>query len=130
MSSEEKSPKTLADSSINLKVKLVGCCGAHCGTCRSFVLGSCRGCKVGYDEGERDIARAKCRVKACCFGARGMETCAECPEFDGCEILARFHGKKGREYGMYRESLEFIRAKGYPDFLRRARDWLRAYGQL
>lgn len=111
-------------------VKLVGCCGAHCGTCRSLALGTCVGCRTGYDEGERDIARVKCRIKACCLGARALETCADCPEFCSCDLLAQFHGKAGREYGMYRESLEFIRTNGYPEFLRRARGWRRAYGRL
>ncbi len=110
--------------------RFIGCCGAYCKTCRPFILGHCRGCKLGYDDGKRDIARAKCKIKVCCFGTRKQETCAECPEYDTCDVLADFHGKKSREYKNYRESLEFIRANGYPEFVKRARVWKRACGKL
>ncbi len=112
------------------EARLIGCCGAYCKTCRAFVLGSCRGCKLGYERGERYIARARCRIKRCCFGDRDFETCAECPELGKCETLASFYGKKWKEYGRYRESLEFIRREGYSAFIGRSRGWDRAYGEL
>lgn len=111
-------------------IRLIGCCGAYCRTCRSLILGSCRGCKLGYEEGKRDIARARCRMKVCCFGTRKLETCAECPEYATCETLAGFHGKNGHQYRKYRDSLDFIRAHGHPEFVRRAKGWKRAYGEL
>ena len=110
--------------------RYIGCCGAYCRTCRSFVAGSCKGCRLGYETGERDIARARCRIKRCCFGDRGLETCAECPEFDRCGTLAAFHGKRCKEYGRYRKSLEFIRREGYPAFIERSEGWEKAYGEL
>lgn len=112
------------------EVRLIACCGAYCRTCRSFVLGSCRGCKLGYDEGERDIARARCKIKLCCLGTKNLETCAACAEYDACRTLAAFHGKKPKEYRGYRESLDFIRANGYPEFITGARDWTNACGEL
>ena len=112
------------------KRRLIGCCGAYCGTCRPFILGSCKGCKVGYQEGERSMARARCRIKVCCFGEKSQETCAECPDYSDCDILAAFHRKKWPKYGKYKESLEFIRAHGYPAFVRRAKDWRAADGEL
>lgn len=111
-------------------VLLIGCCGAYCGTCRVLAGGQCRGCKLGYGEGGRDISRARCGMKACCFGERGLETCADCPDFDSCQTIQGFFGKKGYKYGRYRQSLEFIRERGYRDFLKAARGWKGAYGRL
>lgn len=110
--------------------RFIGCCGAYCRTCRSFVRGDCKGCKLGYDDGERDIARARCRVKVCCFARNGWETCAECPKSDACETLGAFHRKKWNEYEGYRQSLEFIRENGYTAFIDRAKGWTKAYGEL
>jgi hypothetical protein len=39
----------------------IGCCGAVCKTCIPYKNNICRGCKIGYEKGERDIKRAKCR---------------------------------------------------------------------
>lgn len=110
--------------------ELIGCCGAYCRTCRSFVLGNCKGCRLGYDEGERDISRTRCMIKVCCIRDKGLGTCAECPEFDRCRTLAAFHGKRWKEYGRYRESFEFIRREGYPAFIERSKGWEKAYGEL
>ncbi len=109
---------------------LIGCCGAYCKKCRSFILGSCKGCKLGYREGERDIARAVCKVKRCCIGTERLETCADCLRFDRCTILADFHGKQWPKYMRYRRALEFIRADGYDEFVRRAKDWKMQYGDF
>jgi hypothetical protein len=110
--------------------RFIGCCGAYCRTCQSFVRGDCKGCKLGYDDGQRDIARARCRIKVCCFARNGWETCAECPEHGSCDILTAFHDKKWKEYRGYGESIGFIRANGYPEFIIAARDWTKAYGEL
>lgn len=112
------------------ETRFIGCCGAHCKTCRALVLGHCKGCKLGYDEGERDISRARCKIKLCCFGAKKLETCAECPECDSCSVLSAFHAKSAREYKSYREALEFIRANGYSEFSKKAKNWKRACGKL
>ena len=112
------------------EITLIGCCGAYCKTCPPLISGQCKGCKLGYDDGEREIANAKCRIKLCCFGAKNQETCADCPECQSCDVLAVFQGKNGYKYRKYKESLEFIRANGYSDFIGRARDWKRAYGRL
>ena len=112
------------------EIRFIGCCGAYCKTCRSLILGQCKGCKLGYDDGERNIANSKCKIKVCCFGIKKQKTCADCPEYPSCDILADFHGKNGYEYKKYRESLEFILANGYSDFMKRAKDWKRAYGEL
>lgn len=118
------SPRDSAD------VRLIGCCGAYCKTCRSFVQGSCGGCKVGYEEGRRHISRARCRIKKCCLGVKGFGTCAECPGSGTCEVLGAFHAKRWPEYAKYKESLEFMERCGYSAFIERARGWTRSYGEL
>ncbi|WP_292471479.1 hypothetical protein [Methanolobus sp.] len=42
-----------------MSIKNIGCCGAHCKTFRPFNDGDCRGCKLEYDTGERDINKTK-----------------------------------------------------------------------
>ncbi len=88
------------------------------------------GCKLGYEEGKRSLAKARCRIKVCCYGVKMLETCAECSEYDDCDTLAAFTKRKGRLGKKYRESLEFIRANGYAEFVRRGKDWKRHYGEL
>ncbi len=112
------------------EIIFIGCCGAYCKTCRALILGHCNGCKLGYDDGKRSIAKARCKIKLCCLGDKKLETCADCPEYEECGVLAAFHNKNAREYKMYRESLEYIRAHGYMEFVKRGKDWKRACGKL
>jgi hypothetical protein len=108
----------------------IGCCGAYCKTCRALADGSCLGCKLGYKNGERDINKAKCRMKLCCFRDRGLNTCADCPELVSCVIMREFFAKKGYKYSKYKQSLEFIKENGYEGFIEAARDWKGPYGRL
>ena len=110
-------------------VRYIGCCGAYCRTCRPFRTGQCRGCKLGYDTGERDLAKARCPMKTCCLG-RGLETCAECPDLATCSIVNTFHTKTGYKYGKYRQAIEFLRKYGSAEFLRQADAWTGACGKL
>jgi hypothetical protein len=111
-------------------IRFIGCCGAYCRTCAALREGACRGCKLGYGEGGRDISRARCPMKVCCFGKKRLETCADCPDYPVCDIIRTFQSKKGYKYRKYRESLEFIRKKGYPAFLGRAGSWKGACGKM
>ncbi len=108
----------------------IGCCGAYCKPCRALADGVCRGCKLGYDSGERDIAKAKCRIKVCCFRDKKLSTCADCPELDSCAIMQEFFSKKGYKYKKYRQSLEYIRENGYARFIAAASEWKGPYGRL
>jgi hypothetical protein len=56
---------------------------------------ACKGCKLGYDTGGRDIDKAKCRIKVCCLKKR-YNSCADCSE----------------------QAIEFIKQNGYPEFLK------------
>lgn len=114
-----------------MTVREIGCCGAYCRTCRAIVpRGECLGCKLGYEEGERDIDKARCRMKLCCFRDRKLETCADCPDYSGCEIIHGFYGKNGYKYGKYRQSVEFIRENGYAEFIKSADVWNGPCGKL
>ena len=106
----------------------IGCCGAFCGTCPVIRAVQCKGCKSGYSTGERDLAKAKCKMKVCCIG-KGLSTCADCDRFDTCPTLHGFYGKNGYKYGKYRQALEYIREFGYQSFLNIAVNWIRQYGK-
>jgi hypothetical protein len=110
--------------------RFIGCCGAYCKTCKPYIEDYCKGCKLGFDTGERDINRAKCRIKLCCFKERHLVTCADCPDFASCEIIGSFHGKNGYKYKKYKQSIEFIRKNGYSRFVKLADRWTGAYGKL
>jgi len=110
-------------------VKYVACCGAYCKTCKEWVKGLCKGCKLGYKDGKRDLFRAKCAIKVCCLN-RGFESCADCPDLDGCTVIGNFHDKSGYKYRKYRESMDFIRTYGYAEFIGQADNWTGPYGKL
>ena len=114
----------------------IGCCGAYCKTCieewqkkKYPDERTCRGCKLGYESGERDISKAKCKIKVCCFKEKRLETCADCPDYP-CEILDEFWSKKGWKYQQQKKQLEFIRQNGYEKFLVQANNWKGPRGKL
>ena len=111
----------------------IGCCGAYCRTCPAGTLGdgTCQGCRMGYDDGRRDISKARCPMKVCCIKKLGWEhTCADCALADSCNTLQGLYGKKGYKYGRYRKAMEFIRSHGYDAYLDAAASWKGAYGKL
>lgn len=122
--------KAACDDTPGYAILLVGCCGAYCGTCPALKDGACKGCRLGYDDGMRDIRAARCAMKRCCLMDKRFDTCADCPDYAECRIIQVFFAKNGYKYEKYRESLEFIRKHGYPAFLEAARSWKRAYGRL
>lgn len=114
-----------------MSIREIGCCGAYCKTCRASVTGSnCRGCKLGYESGERDINKSRCMIKNCCFRDRQLETCADCHDYPTCKTIHGFYGKNGYKYGKYRQSIEFIRENGYDRFISLADVWKGPYGKL
>jgi hypothetical protein len=118
------------DDNLTLQIALVGCCGAYCGTCPSLKDELCKGCKLGYDDGTRDLIAVRCAIKRCCIMDKKLNTCADCTDYPACSTIREFHAKKGYKYGKYRQSLEFIRLNGYPAFLACTCSWKRAYGNL
>ncbi|MFX1239232.1 MAG: DUF3795 domain-containing protein [Promethearchaeota archaeon] len=112
-------------------IREIGCCGVYCATCRKSITGSqCLGCKLGYAEGKRNINRARCKMKLCCFRDKKFETCADCPEYPSCAIIHAFYDKKGVKYKKYKESIEFIRKNGYSKFIEISSSWKGPYGKL
>lgn len=110
--------------------RYIGCCGAYCKTCKPFIDGPCKGCKIGFDTGERDINRAKCKIKLCCFRDKNFDTCADCPELESCKIIGSWYDKNGYKYKKYKQAIEFIKANGYSKFTKLANKWKYAYGRL
>ena len=88
-----------------------------------------RGFKLGYDSGERDSSKAKCKIKVCCFRERGLATFADCSDYP-CEALSEFWSKKGWKHQQYRKQLELIGQNGYAEFLKRADKWKGSSGKL
>lgn len=109
--------------------RYVGCCGAYCKTCKPFINGSCKGCKIGFDTGERDINRAKCQIKLCCFKNKKLDTCADCKDLPSCNIINEWFSKNGYKYGKYQEAIQYIKENGYTHFFKIANDWHNAYGK-
>jgi hypothetical protein len=113
----------------------IGCCGAYCKPCLERQKKNntneklCRGCKLGYASGERNINRTRCKVKICCFKERKLQTCADCVDYP-CDNLQAFYGRKRYAGKRYQESIEFIRKNGYDDFLKIADKWKGLYGKL
>ncbi|MGD6809238.1 MAG: DUF3795 domain-containing protein [Candidatus Bathyarchaeia archaeon] len=118
-----------------MSVREIGCCGTYCKTCIQWQKTKhpneriCQGCKLGYDTRERDITKAKCEIKICCFGKHKLETCADCPHYP-CPIPEKFYGKNGYKYKQYQKQLEYVKQHGYEEFLKRAEKWNGPKGNL
>jgi hypothetical protein len=110
--------------------RFVGCCGAYCKTCKPFINGHCKGCKIGFDTGERDINKAKCKIKLCCFRDNQLDTCADCLDIESCDTIGSWHSKNGYKYKKYKEAVYFIKENGYLNFFEIADNWKNAYGKF
>jgi hypothetical protein len=113
-----------------MTIQEIGCCGAYCKTCKELTRENCLGCKLGYENGNRDIEKAKCQMKVCCFKEKKFQTCADCEEYVSCSIIQDWFNKNGYKYKKYKESIEFIRQNGYDKFLKIANSWKNQYGKL
>jgi len=106
----------------------VGCCGAYCRTCKVYTENACKGCKIGYINGERDLSKAKCKIKVCCM-SKDYYSCAECPEYDNCSIIQEFHNHAGYKYVKYKQAIAYIKDNGYEAFLKIADSWVNTFGK-
>jgi len=111
-----------------MSIEEIGCCGAYCGTCQVIRENHCRGCKLGYSDGTRDISKAKCKIKVCCI-RKQYNSCADCDDYDSCDIIQGFFKKNGYKYKKYKEALDFIKANGYEEFIKIADGWKMQYGK-
>ena len=117
------------ENNMNQK-RYIGCCGAYCKTCKPFIDGACKGCKIGFDTDERDIKKAKCKIKLCCFIDNKFDTCADCPGLASCKTIGTWYSKNGYKYKKYQQAIEFIKKNGYLKFFQVADNWKNAYGKL
>ena len=103
----------------------IGYCSAYCKTCREYQK-SCKGCKQGYLDDSRDLSWAKCRMKKCCL-TKGYIICADCEEYDRCEIIQSFLNHPSYKYGKYKQALEYIHTHDYDAFMKASENWKNAY---
>lgn len=111
-----------------MSISEIGCCGAYCGTCSVLKEQACKGCKSGYENGERDISKAKCKIKVCCI-CRKQQSCADCKEYNSCSTVNDFYNKNGYKYGKYKQATEYIKENGYDAFIKIADKWNNAHGK-
>jgi hypothetical protein len=111
-------------------IKYIGCCGAYCKNCRSLIRKCCKGCKIGFKDGERNINLSKCNVKICCFRVNNFESCAECKKIESCGIMKKWYKKNDGKYGKYKELLEYIKNNGYDKFIEIANNWKNEFGEI
>ena len=111
-----------------MSIEEIGCCGAYCGTCIVIKENLCQGCKLGYADSIRDISKAKCKIKICCL-RKQYNSCADCNEYDSCDIIQGFYKKNGYKYKKYKEAIEFIRSNSYEEFIKIADTWKMQYGK-
>ncbi len=109
--------------------RFVGCCGAYCKTCNPFLKGFCKGCKPGFDTADRDIEKARCKIKICCFRDKKLDTCADCTELESCVTIESWFSKNGYKYRKYEQAIRFIKENGYAEFFRIADTWRNAHGR-
>jgi hypothetical protein len=111
-----------------MSVSEIGCCGAYCRTCTAFREQVCKGCKIGYENGEREISKAKCKIKVCCINSK-HQSCADCNEYAACNTVNDFYNKNGYKYRKYKQATEFIKKYGYDAFFEIADNWKNAHGR-
>ncbi len=108
----------------------ITCCGCYCKTCRAFRNNSCRGCRLGYETEERDINKAKCAVKICCFKEKGLATCADCKEFSDCKKIVKRFKIGSYDYKKCQECIMYIKENGYNSYIMNAEKWKGPWGRL
>jgi len=70
------------------KYPIVGACGLNCGLCPRYYtegVSRCPGC-CGPDFWQKHPG---CGFITCCVKKRGLETCAQCVDWTGCERVAK-----------------------------------------
>jgi hypothetical protein len=107
----------------------IGCCGAYCKTCGGFVRKKCKGCKLEFDTGVRDINRITCKVKKCCFGDNKFETCADCSKLETCSHMENWYKKGHGKYRAYKKYIDYIKENGYAKFIKIANKWKSFFGE-
>lgn len=111
-------------------IEYIACCGCYCKTCKAYQSYNCRGCKLGYNNNERDINKTKCKIKLCCFKVKRLKTCADCDDFDQCIIISNRFKPGTRDNKKCLESLFYIKNQGYESYLNMANKWKNHFGKF
>jgi hypothetical protein len=104
------------------KYPIVGACGLNCGLCpRYYTAGKsrCPGC-CGPDFWQKHPG---CGFITCCVKQRGLETCAECKDWEECERVAKLlDSAKYKDSFLSHKPLAanyaFIQKNGIEEFVR------------
>jgi hypothetical protein len=104
------------------KYSIVGVCGLNCGLCPRYHTAGpsrCPGC-CGDGFWEK---HPSCGFITCCVKKKGLETCAECSDFDKCQRVARVldsakHADSFISYRPVPANFSFIREHGIKEFAR------------
>ena len=68
----------------SLDSDVIGYCGAFCGGCPAFHVGTCHGCRSDILKQKR-TSKWKCRKRLCCL-EKNYYSCGDCPDLKGCKI--------------------------------------------
>lgn len=95
--------------------KHIAFCGLYCGSCRSFLKGTCPGC-AGNEKA------SWCKIRLCNL-EHGYSSCADCKEYPNAMECKKFNNFMSKIFGIIFGSdrnacLEMIRTKGYEEFAR------------
>lgn len=112
------------------EVNYIACCGCYCKTCKAFTSKNCPGCKLGYNNNNRDINKAKCKIKLCCLKDKIIESCADCSDFYKCSIISNKFKSGTYDNKKCLETLEYIKSNGYNSFIKLANNWKNHFGKL
>ena len=52
-----------------------------------------------------------------------LDTCADCPKFELCNLIGNWYVKKGYYGEKYKQSLEYIKKNTYSEFIKLADKW-------
>ena len=104
------------------KYPIVGACGLNCGLCPRYHtegVSRCPGC-CGPDFWQKHPA---CGFITCCVKQRGLETCAQCVDWAGCERVAKLLDSAERQdsfisYRPVAANFASIRKNGIEEFVR------------
>jgi hypothetical protein len=93
--------------------KMIAYCGLYCGSCRSYLKGSCPGCA--------DNKKATwCKVRSCNM-EHGYSSCADCKEFANAMDCKKYNNFMSKLMGVIFQSdrnacINTIRSNGYENF--------------
>ena len=104
------------------KYPVVGVCGLNCGLCPRYHTAGPSRCPGCCGEGFWE-KHPSCGFITCCVKNRGLETCAECSDFDECQRVAKLldSAEQRDSFISYRpvpSNLSFIREHGIKEYVR------------